>query len=276
MKTKNTTILILTVALLELSAAPGFSSTIYSGNGNTGFGGPVGNGSLELSQVGTTGTINGTITNPGGFNDTLTLYVDSIAGGFNSTSTQNDTADTLRRATSWLNGAPTRATIQFDTGFNADFSMALSPDQADFGGVFDMSTGTAGDGSLSFVTSTSLSPTNDANAATYTFSFDLSDIGLSPGASFAFVSVYGNANDIFLSDEGYGNYPAISGNPGNDSVAGPPTLDFTGVPANVFSTVPEPAGALLLICGVLMTVRDEVNCRGTPTPIPAKAARVVG
>ena len=42
----------------------------YSGNGNTGFGGPIGLGSLTLSDNGT--TISGTLTKgPNGFNDAL-------------------------------------------------------------------------------------------------------------------------------------------------------------------------------------------------------------
>lgn len=229
-------------------------SVDYAGNGNTGFGGPVGNGSLNLTQVGSSSTINGTITNPGGFNDTLTLYVDSIPGGFTSTATLNDTGDTLRRATSWLNGNPTRATIQFDPMFGADFSIALSPVQASFGGIFDISTGTGGDNSLGFVASASLSPTGTNGAATYSFSFDLANIGLSPGDSFSFFSVYGNANDIFLSDEGYGNYPLTMGNPGNNGVGAGPVLDFVDLSPNVFNSIPEPGSSLLLFGGLLIVV----------------------
>ena len=69
----------------------------YSGNGKNGFGGPIGQGSLTLTDDGT--TISGTLTRGGGnFNDALVLYVDSVPGGFSDTSGFNDGGDGLRRA----------------------------------------------------------------------------------------------------------------------------------------------------------------------------------
>src|SRR2546430_3999637 len=75
----------------------------YSGNGNSGFGGPIGQGSLTLTDDGT--TVSGTLTRgAGNFNDALVLYVDSVPGGFSDTSGFNDGGDGLRRAISGFDG----------------------------------------------------------------------------------------------------------------------------------------------------------------------------
>ncbi len=79
-------------------------ATTYNGNGNTGFGGPIGLGSLSLTDNGT--TISGTITKgPNGFNDVLVLYIDSISGGFASTAGFSDAGDGLRKAISGFDGS---------------------------------------------------------------------------------------------------------------------------------------------------------------------------
>ncbi len=87
---------------LTISATTSFATT-YAGNGAGGFGNPVGSGSLTLTSDGT--TLFGSITPGGasGFNDTLVIYIDDKAGGFNDISTFTDTGggnDTLRKAIS--------------------------------------------------------------------------------------------------------------------------------------------------------------------------------
>src|SRR5438874_10092980 len=92
----------------------------YSGNGNTGFGGPIGLGSLTLTDNGT--TVSGTVNKgPNGFNDVLVLYIDSQAGGFADTSGFSDTGpgDGLRKAISGFTatdngGGPGRSLLTFN------------------------------------------------------------------------------------------------------------------------------------------------------------------
>src|SRR5438132_11001074 len=100
---------------LKLSIAAGlvllsFSSlaATYSGNGNSGFGGPIGLGSLTLTDNGTTvfGQVN---KGPNGFNDVLVIYLDSISGGFADTSGFADSADGLRKAISGFDGGANRS-----------------------------------------------------------------------------------------------------------------------------------------------------------------------
>src|SRR3954471_3607663 len=83
------------------------SAATYSGNGNSGFGGPIGLGSLTLTDNGT--TVSGTVNKgPNGFNDVLVLYIDSQAGGFADTSTLGDSGDGLRKAISGIDGGGNR------------------------------------------------------------------------------------------------------------------------------------------------------------------------
>src|SRR5438034_7840711 len=98
--------------VLLVSAASSLSTyaATYSGNGNSGFGGPIGLGSLTLTDNGTTvfGTVN---KGPNGFNDVLVLYIDSQAGGFADTSGFADGADGLRKAISGFDGGANRSLL---------------------------------------------------------------------------------------------------------------------------------------------------------------------
>src|SRR5437667_8014283 len=86
----------------------------YSGNGKNGFGGPIGQGSLSLTDDGT--TISGTVMKgPNGFNDALVLYVDSVPGGFSDTSGFADGADGLRKAISGFDGGGNRSVLTMTT-----------------------------------------------------------------------------------------------------------------------------------------------------------------
>src|SRR5205814_5326718 len=98
----------------------------YSGNGNTGFGGPIGLGSLTLTDNGT--TVSGTVNKgPNGFNDVLVLYIDSTVGGFADTSGFGDGADGLRKAISGFDGGGNRSLLTFSGGFSTDYAIALGP-----------------------------------------------------------------------------------------------------------------------------------------------------
>lgn len=69
----------------------------FNGNGNSGFGGVVGSGSLLISESGSNVTIQ---FNRGtdNFNDYLVLYIDATSGGISSTSTVVDFGDSHRKA----------------------------------------------------------------------------------------------------------------------------------------------------------------------------------
>src|SRR2546421_11070982 len=155
------------------------SAATWSGNGNSGFGGPIGLGSLTFTDNGT--TVSGTVNKgPNGFNDVLVLYIDSVAGGFSDTSGFADGADGLRKAISGFDGGANRSVMTFAPGFTPDYAIALGPASDNFGGLWQLANG--GANSLNFISSVNLNPTGNNNSPTYTFSFNVSQIGLTPGS----------------------------------------------------------------------------------------------
>src|SRR5882762_4062004 len=230
------------VASLLLSVSS-YAAT-YSGNGNSGFGGPIGLGSLTLTDNGT--TVSGTVNKgPNGFNDVLVLYIDSTVGGFADTSGFADGADGLRKAISGFDGGANRSVMTFG-GMSPDYAIALGPASDGFGGLWQLANG--GNNSLNFVTSVNLNPTGNANSPTYTFSFNVSQIGLTPnsGATFLMLGTY-------ISDSGYRSDEAIAGNDVGSQGWNP----FLQTAFVSYTIVPEPSAASLLLLGVgaLFTLR---------------------
>ena len=204
----------------------------YAGNGSAGFGGAVGNGSLQIVSD-NLGALNFTYSRgtSGGFNDAIVIYFDSISGGASSTSGFTDSADGLRRAISGFNGTD-RSTLNFSGGFGADFALALNNG---FAGLWNLST----PANFSFLTAAGLAPTGSATASSYTFSLNVSNIGLTAGSgqSFTFFTSY-ISETAFRSTETFG--AAFSGSPSQ----GYNTFDAAG--SNSFTTVPEPSTYALL------------------------------
>ena len=215
-------------ALVFVSSA--FAVT-YPGNTASGFGGAVGQGSLELTDDGT--TLSGTFTKgPGAFNNVLVLYLDTTAGGFADTSTLADANDGLRRAISGFDGGTNRSVLTMPAGFDADFAIALGPLE-NFGGLWTLAAG--GNNSLIFEESANLDPLGTDSAAVYTFSISLAEIGIGAGQSFDILGTY-ISNSGFRSDE------FIAGN-GTGTTGWNP---FTGTAAVTYTTVPEPSSFALL------------------------------
>jgi len=132
---------LLALAFSFVSLCLSLQAATYSGNGNSGFGGPIGLGSLTFTDNGT--TISGTINKgPNGLNDVLVLYIDSLFGGFSSTSGFADGADGLRRAISGFDGGPNRSLLAFN-GMTPDYAIALGPASDNFGGLWQLANGGA-------------------------------------------------------------------------------------------------------------------------------------
>ena len=222
-------------SFLVAATLTSFAAT-YSGNGNSGFGGPIGLGSLTLTDDGTTvfGTVN---KGPNGLNDVLVIYIASIAGGFVDTSGFADGADGLRRAISGFDGGANRSLLTF-SGMLPDFAIALGPSSENFGGLWQLSNG--GANSLSFISSVNLNPTGNPNSPTYTFSFNVSQIGLTPnsGATFALFGTY-IANSGFRSDE------TVAGN----AVGAQGWNPFIQTALATYTIVPEPSSLCVLGLG---------------------------
>ncbi|QTY26935.1 T9SS type A sorting domain-containing protein [Flavobacterium sp. CS20] len=191
------------------------AQTTYNGNGNSGFGDVVGSSTLEFSDDGT--TITGVFTKGSGdFNDAMVVYISTGAAGRSVIDgTVNDQGDNLRRA---ISSAGTDASdITFPPGFQATHAIAID---VTFGGLWSIpSSGSVGDNGLVYIKTVG-NPANTTSAS-FTFSFDWSDIGLTGSDKFEFVITYLNPSNGFLSDEGYGD-GLPTGNPGSANVT------FTG------------------------------------------------
>jgi hypothetical protein len=228
----------LVLALVSLGMPALAMAATYSGNGNSGFGGPIGLGSLTLSDDGT--TVSGTVNKgPNGFNDALVLYIDSTPGGFGDTSGFADSADGLRRAISGFDGGANRSVLTFN-GMLPDYAIALGPVNANFGGLWQLANG--GPNSLNFINSVNLNPTGNPNSPTYTFSFNVSQIGLTPNSG-ALMFLLGS----YISDTGFRSDEALPGN----AVGAQGWNPFLQTAVVTYKIAPEPTTLGLLLLGSL-------------------------
>jgi len=208
---------------------------LYNGNGNTSFGGTIGNGNLVITDNGT--TVSGTITKGGGsFIDVLVIYIDSKTGGFTTTRNFTDSSTSLTRAISGIdaNHPPNRAIADFVSTFFADYAIAIRPNSSVDGELFQL----VNNGDLVPVSPVNLSPLNSVSSSTYTFSFNLADIG-TPVGSFTFESTYIGQTG-FRSLE---SFESLSGFTGYDNVTFDTFHTYALVP------VPETTNASLAIFG---------------------------
>jgi hypothetical protein len=191
---------ILAAAGMLLSVSPAGASN-FPGNGNGGFGGAIGNGTLTLTDDGT--NINGVLTAGSFGGNALVIYIQSAPGGLSSTALLNDDADALRSAVSGFSGSG-RSVMTFAAGFAPNYAIAIQPDSGvNFGGMWQLVNNT---NNLPFVTSINLNPTGTDNAGSYTFSFPATAIGLTPGVNTA-IKIFGT----LIGDSGYRSSEAIAG-----------------------------------------------------------------
>jgi hypothetical protein len=191
------------------SVAVDQTTVIYSGNTNDGFGGAIGNGSLTLSDDGT--NVYGTLVTSGPMDNALVIYIASVSGGFDSTGYFYDAGDALRSAISGYtatgnNGGSGQSVLTFAPGFAPGFAIALQPGNGvNFGGLYKLANG--GNDSLQLLTSVHLTPVGTDIAGTYRFSFNVTNIGLTPGIGQTF-ALFGT----FITDTAFRSTEAVAGN----------------------------------------------------------------
>ena len=221
-----------------------------NGNTNTGFGGPVGTGSLSITDNGSllTFTYNrGT----GAFNDFLVIYFDSTAGGAASLPTSGEIGSPFAGRRAVVNEFGSGMT--FPSLFNSDFAFALKANGSTSNHMFTTSSG-ANANTIGFVNTYSVSNFGNTTASSYSWSIPVTDLGLTAnsGATFKLVTTYLNPNGgagsdaSFRSDEAFG-YSIGGGNPGFNNFTAPSAVSYT--------IVPEPSAALLGGLGVLGLLR---------------------
>jgi hypothetical protein len=207
MKTRIQKLSLFTTALaagLLLAAIPA-KAINFPGNGDGGFGGDIGHGTLTLTDDGT--NIYGTMIcgNGGNMYNTLVIYVDTGAGGgFSDTSSFNDQNDALRIGISGVSGSG-RSLLTFTNGFAPQYAVALCPANGqNFGGIWQLASG--GNNSLNYITSVGLTPVNTTSGP-FTFTIPDSAIGLANGTP-ATIKLLGT----YISTSAYRSTEAIAGN----------------------------------------------------------------
>ncbi len=177
----------------------------FVGNGNTSFGGDIGNGTLTLTDNGT--NLNGTLIlgNGNHMYNTLVIYIDTGAGGgFSDTSTFNDQNDALRIGISGVQDGQGRSVMTFTNGFAPQYAIAIGPNTGSFGGLWQLASGN--NNSLIFKQSANLNP-NSGNTGPFTFSIQATNLGLTAGSQTTF-KIFGT----YISGSGYRSAEAVAGN----------------------------------------------------------------
>ena len=212
--------------------------------GGSGFGGPVGNGLLDVAYD-ASGVYFG-FHNMGDISgNSIRVYFDTKSGGYNNLSDAsgfNDFGDFGRERLS--RPASGGLTLPFD----ADYGWIISPAFGGFQALFQLVPG--GNNSLNFsgfgVTGSAIGE-NPSNS-TYEFFVPYVDIGTTQGSTIDFAVIYANNSDqdnAYMSDEGFPFQ--TGGNPGN----GPATISNFH---RIDTSIPEPASlGLLALAGIGLT-----------------------
>jgi len=235
-------------------------AAVFAMNGGTGFGGQIGSGSLDLTDNGT--SLIGTFTKGAGFfSDALVIYFDTTTGGETSIGTSGDIGSDFygRRAIANEFGSG----VTFPATFDADFALVLAPREFNVGDqsqhLFSIPS-SPNMSNLGFISTVGLTNIGDNDAASYSFSFALSDIGFDPfsGDSFDFVVTYlnpldGGGNDAtFRSDEGLGF--VAGGNPGFGGLTFTTFATFT---TSVAAPEPNTLGLVVIAAFMLRSIRRK-------------------
>jgi hypothetical protein len=219
------------------------AQSVYNGNGNSTWNGAIGLGTLTLSDNGT--TVSGSLTTGGGLGgNAFVLYLQTAAGGFSTTSGFNDNGDQLRSAISGYGGTGQQSILNFSPGFAPNYAIALQPGSGiNFGGVWQLANG--GANSQNYLTSINLSPTGSDAQGTYTFSFDLSSIGLTPDSGQSF-ELFG----LQVSTTGYSSPEALGGTLSGANGWGNTQTETSF--STYVTTVPEPSATVLGASGMAL------------------------
>jgi len=202
----------------------------YAGNGNTGFGGPVGNGVLTVTDDHTNITVNLQRGSSGNLNDELVIYVDTGIGGPTDTSGYTSTGGTEQQAISGFDGS-NRSVLTFTNGFHPAYAVVIKPDYMD---VFSL----ANPASFNYLTGASQ---GGASTNNFTLTFNCATLGLATNTP-ATIRLFGT----LLNNSGaYRSTEAIAGNIAASSLGqGPHPFTNTAYATYTFAQAVVPTYAV--------------------------------
>jgi hypothetical protein len=241
MQTKPFFLLLASAAVVALNGS--VDAANYAGNGGTGFGGAVGNGSVSITDTSSSMTVTFNRGASGNLDNDLVLYLDTQPGGFADTSQFSDNGDGGRTAISGFNSSnPSRTLLTFASGFTADYAISI---ENSFIGVFQLEAG--GNNSLNYLFGQAQSGVDSAASYSITLTAaQMSQIGLTAGSGqlFAFVGSL-DSDTAYRANETIGPSITVPGDAsGNAGFANPQT--FTGSLNYQLVSTPEPSTLALL------------------------------
>jgi hypothetical protein len=166
----------------------------YAGNGNAGFSGSVGNGTLSVTDDGTNLTF--TLTPSGGSiggGNGVALFIDNGTAGFSSTTNFNDASDGGHSVVSGYSGSG-QSVLTFTNGFSPSYAISLGDS---YTSLYKLANG--GNGSFTYITGTGTAPLS--------FTINCAQIGLATNVP-ATIRIFGS----LVSSSGYRSTEAIAGN----------------------------------------------------------------
>jgi len=191
---------------VSVAGFPGFSTGI-----NEGFGGIIGSASGRDSRMAFDSDVLGgltlgldTVSSCANTMNVVVVYLDTVAGGFATTSGFTDAGDRHRAAISGMNAGGTRANLSFAPGFEADFAIAFDHgNSGEFAGLWRLVD--AGEHELvATLNMNAVCPVSAAPQGVEIDGFDLGQLGLVPGDGFDYVATVLNPDSAFRGNEFHG------------------------------------------------------------------------
>jgi len=176
----------------------------FAGNGLTGFGGPIGTATLQITDD--TTNLSGTLTvfqnNTGG--NVYVIYLQcGTNGGVANTSGLNDQSDGIHSAICGFQNA-NRSVLTFLPGFTPNYALGIQ--LGNFAGIY----GVTNTSNLPYHGSMNLTPSSGSGSGVYTFTVPLASIGLPTGPSVVGTTIKLLGN--LVSGSGYRANECLGGN----------------------------------------------------------------
>ncbi|HEX8334620.1 MAG TPA: hypothetical protein VF622_18490 [Segetibacter sp.] len=186
-----------------LFSLPGIAQTsTYPGNGRSSFGGPIGTGSVSITDNGSSLTFKLT-KGTNNLNDVVVFYVDFTSGGISSTAALRGVANQYERAVSTKRGNGTDSSLlNFPSTFTPDAAIAFDQNG---GKTFFFPPAGFSPTNMMEGNPPQVTPTGTASSPTYSQTVNKSDLNQGTGPiSFKFIGTY-ISESAYRSDEAFGD-----------------------------------------------------------------------